>query len=97
MLRVHSTEPKFITIHLNFPDIEKAESKYRRAHEEYKNCVSSNSSAREDFEKKMTVASKRFQVSHLSSKIVLRPGNNLWRFASHFSKYPNSKLSTYVL
>ena len=50
-------------------DLEKAEAKYRRAHEEYKTCVSSYSNAREDFEKKMTLATRRFQeveTSHLT-------------------------------
>ena len=51
---------KFIFIYLL--EIEKAEAKYRRAHEEYKTSVSSYGNAREDFERKMTLATRRFQV-----------------------------------
>jgi hypothetical protein len=43
-------------------EIEKSEAKYRRAHEDYKNSVSSYGNAREDFERKMTLATRRFQV-----------------------------------
>ena len=46
----------------NLTEIEKAESKYRRAHEDYKSSVSTYGNAREDFERKMTLATKRFQV-----------------------------------
>ena len=52
----------FHYITTNLTEIEKAESKYRRAHEEYKSSVSTYGNAREDFERKMTLATKRFQV-----------------------------------
>ena len=52
----------FHYITTDLTEIEKAESKYRRAHEEYKSSVSTYGNAREDFERKMTLATKRFQV-----------------------------------
>ena len=52
----------FHYISTDLTEIEKAESKYRRAHEEYKSSVSTYGNAREDFERKMTLATKRFQV-----------------------------------
>ncbi len=51
-----------ILLLINCLEIEKSEAKYRRAHEDYKNSVSSYGNAREDFERKMTLATRRFQV-----------------------------------
>ena len=51
-----------IRVLINCLEIEKSEAKYRRAHEDYKNSVSSYGNAREDFERKMTLATRRFQV-----------------------------------
>ena len=63
MHKSHKFEIKTNVKFSNLLEIEKAESKYRRAHEEYKTSVSSYGNAREDFERKMTIATKRFQVT----------------------------------
>lgn len=44
-------------------ELEKAESKFRKAQEDYKNLVEKYSSIREDFEKKMASSCKHFQQS----------------------------------
>ena len=48
---------------VKYIEIEKAEAKYRRSHEEYKTSVSLFGNARDDFERKMTLATRRFQVT----------------------------------
>ena len=47
---------------VKYIEIEKAEAKYRRSHEEYKTSVALFGNARDDFERKMTLATRRFQV-----------------------------------
>ena len=47
---------------MKYIEIEKAEAKYRRSHEEYKTSVALFGNARDDFERKMTLATRRFQV-----------------------------------
>ena len=49
-------------------EIEKAEAKYRRSHEEYKTSVALFGNARDDFERKMTLATRRFQVTSLTTQ-----------------------------
>ena len=48
---------------MKYIEIEKAEAKYRRSHEEYKTSVALFGNARDDFERKMTLATRRFQVT----------------------------------
>ena len=70
----------FHYITTDLTEIEKAESKYRRAHEEYKSSVSTYGNAREDFERKMTLATKRFQVMihtvNLLNRSIPAPNKN---------------------
>ena len=47
-------------------DLDKSEAKFRKAQEEYKALVDKYCSVRDDFERKMTLSSKRFQVENLS-------------------------------
>ena len=42
-------------------DLEKAESKFRKAHDDYKSLVDKYCQVRDDFERKMTLAAKHFQ------------------------------------
>ncbi len=46
-------------------DLDKSEAKFRKAQEEYKALVDKYCSVRDDFERKMTLSSKRFQVENL--------------------------------
>merc|ERR1711874_90502 len=53
-------------------DLEKAETKFRKAQDDYKNLVDKYSSVREDFEKKMTSSCKHFQQTetlHLTQMV----------------------------